>query len=80
MPFLSPFRNKFVPGDLIYGLRGQRKEYINFVSAFIDARGLKDDNAWPPIYIDDYVIPPEKNVWRMLSNVIRDMWIIAKEN
>ncbi|MDC9593311.1 hypothetical protein [Xenorhabdus sp. IM139775] len=68
MPFLRPFRNKFVPGDLIYGLRGQRRKYINFVSAFIDARGLNDDDAWPPIYIDDYVVPPEK---KCMEDVIK---------
>ncbi|MBD2783449.1 hypothetical protein ID858_11200 [Xenorhabdus sp. DI] len=67
MPFLRPFRNKFIPGDLIYGLRGQRKRYIDLVSAFIDARGLNDD-AWPPIYIDDYVVPPEK---KCMEDVIK---------
>ncbi|BET97989.1 hypothetical protein [Xenorhabdus taiwanensis] len=59
MPFREPFIKKFKVGDLIYGLGGNRKKYIDENLRFEDAKNQYDSKLFPPTIIDDYLIPAE---------------------
>ncbi|MDC9582039.1 hypothetical protein PSI15_10755 [Xenorhabdus sp. PR6a] len=64
MPFFVPFRTKYFLGDLIYGMKKQRARYIDTVDKFRDAQPYFDENAWPPVFIDDYLVSSEEEYMR----------------
>jgi hypothetical protein len=58
MPFNTPFRAVFHPGDLVYGLAGPRDDYFYAYSSFTHAMYYLEEYG-VPIVIDTFTLPYE---------------------
>ncbi|MDR0217363.1 MAG: hypothetical protein LBI71_00500 [Enterobacteriaceae bacterium] len=73
MPFLPPFRKRFIIGDLIYGLSHIRQKYLNIFN-FATANIYFSNEMYPPIVIDSYLTPTdERNRIEFMVNYERNV-------
>ncbi len=71
MPFFQPFIKEFIAGDLVYGLGEQRGKYVfkdSSPPAFQGAATHIYEERYPPLLIDDYLVPSEEIYMRGFIN------------